>query len=86
MAAPFSLASVNVNGPSLAPVAITPNNDDDLATPIRMITINGAGTISIIGLDDVTYTSGVLPVGSYPCFAKRVRVTGTTATDITGWI
>ena len=86
MAAPFSLASVNVNGPSLGPVAITPSNTVDLDTPIRMITIGGAGTISIIGIDGITYTSGALPIGTYSCFAARVRVTGTSATAITGWI
>jgi len=87
MAAPFSAGSANINGPSLGPVAITPSDTVDLATPIRLITIGGVGgVISVIGMDGVTYTSGVLPVGTYSCFVARVRATGTTATDITGWI
>lgn len=87
MAEPFPASSANVNGPSLGPVAITPNDDADLPTPIRAITIGGdAGTISIIGINGGTYTSDTLPNGTYPVFARRVRSTGTTATGLTGWI
>jgi len=34
----------------------------------------------------VTYTTGPLPVGTYPMLARRIRATGTTATGLTGWI
>ena len=86
MADPFTLAGANTNGPSFGPIAITPDDDADLASPVRMLTIGEAGVISIVGWDGETYTSASLPAGSYPVFARRVRSTDTTATNITGWI
>ena len=67
--------------------AVTPSNDTDLSAPVRAVTIGtAAGTISFIGLDGETYTSGPLPIGRHDVNARRIRATGTTATGLTGWI
>lgn len=80
------VADATETGPAIGAYAITPNDSTDLSAPIRMVTINGAGTVSYVSsVDGATYTTGSLPVGSYPLFAIRIRSTGTTATDITGW-
>jgi len=71
--------------PAKGAYAVTPHDSTALTAPARMITINVSGTLSYIGWDGVTYTTGALPVGSYPVFATHVRSTGTTATGITAW-
>lgn len=66
--------------------AITPNNDTDLAIIPRAIFIGGAGDIAIRDeLDnDVTYT---VQAGQVLIFrARRVLSTGTTASNIVGWL
>lgn len=86
MKATFTRASRGVTSPAQAAFAITPNDGADLAQPIRQITINVSGTVSFVGRDGATYTTGTLPIGSYPLETSRIRATGTTATGITGWV
>lgn len=82
----FSTAPT-ITGPAVGAYAVTPNDSTDLDQPIRMVTLAGEGTLSYISsLDDATYTTGILPAGSYPLFASRILATGTSATDITGWV
>lgn len=83
---PFHFHSKSATGPAYGSVAITPNNSADLATDIRAVTIGGAGTLSWVGIDGVTYATASLPAGTYPLLARRIRATGTTATQITGWV
>jgi len=71
--------------PATKAIAITPNNNNDLAFPIRMLSVGVVGTVSFVGIDGKTYTTGELPVGNYPVVAKRIRSTGTTAASLTGW-
>jgi len=72
--------------PAIGAYAITPHDSTAITEPIRCITINGSGTVSCISsIDGATYTTGTLPVGTYPMFATHIRSTGTTATGITGW-
>ena len=72
--------------PAIGAYAVTPSDTVDLPEAIRAVTIGtAAGTISFVGLDGVTYTTGLLPIGTYPLFAARIRNTGTTATGLTGW-
>ena len=67
-------------------LAITPSDTVDHAK-IRLVTIGGtAGTLSFISLDGETNTTGILQPGNYPVETRRILATGTTATDITGWI
>lgn len=83
----FHSNSAGVESPALGAYAITPSNTVDLTESIRAITIGtAAGTISFIGRDGQTYTTGSLPLGTYPLFASRVLATGTTATGLTGWV
>lgn len=77
----------HMSGPAIGALAIVPSDGADLSRPIRAITIGTAGgTISYVGWDAVTYTTGPLPVGTYPLLARRVQATGTTATGLTGWM
>jgi hypothetical protein len=81
-------SSADINGPYLGAFAITPSDSADLPTPIRAISFHaGAGAISFIGWDDKTYTTGTLNHGIiYPVMIRRLRATGTTVSQITGWI
>lgn len=67
-------------------IAVTPSNDAALAAPIRAVTLGTGGTLSFVGMDGKTYTTAALPVGTYPVFARQINATGTTASNITGWI
>lgn len=85
---PFNASSASITGPYLGALAITPSDTVDLPTPIRAISFHaGNGTLSFIGWDDKTYTTGTLNHGViYPVMIKRLRATGTTVSQITGWI
>ncbi|WP_128253929.1 spike base protein, RCAP_Rcc01079 family [Falsirhodobacter deserti] len=86
MATRFQNYAMGVTAPALGAVAITPSDSVDLAEGVCAVTLGGAGTLSFIGTGGTTYTTGMLPVGTYSLFARRILATGTTATDITGWI
>lgn len=87
MAGNFSLSEPGLESGAGGSLAITPSNDTDLTSDIRMITIGGdAGTVAWIGWDGETYATNSLPAGSYPMFARRILATGTTATGLTGWL
>jgi hypothetical protein len=86
MANRFDNKEPGLTAPAIGAYAVTPNDSTDLTEPCRQITINGSGTVSYVSSKDgATYTTGTLPVGSYPVLASRIRSTGTTATDITAW-
>ena len=74
---------VTINGSAIGAFAVTPSATA-FDEPIRQVTINGGGTITYTSsVDEKSYTTGVLPVGTYPLFASHI--TGGTATGITGW-
>jgi hypothetical protein len=78
------VANANVQSARSA-VAITPADGADLATaPCRALYIGGAGNLSVIlAADAVAVTFVGLGAGTVlPIAAKRVRGTGTTATNI----
>lgn len=86
MSDPFRNHALGPTSPAIGAMAIVPSDSADLAVPIRALTIGSvAGTISFVGRNGQIYTTGVLPPGTYPLFAKRIRQTGTTATGLTGW-
>jgi hypothetical protein len=64
--------------------AITPNDNADLAVPIRCINVATSGDVAVqlVGGDLVTYfvAAGV----QFPMRAKKVFATGTTATRLVG--
>lgn len=74
-------------GPAYGAAVIAPSDSTDLPKFIRQITIGGTGgTISFISsVDGQTYTTGFLPVGTYPLYARRIRSSGTSAAVLTGW-
>lgn len=80
----FSTA-VPITASAIGAWAITPGATA-LTQPIRSITIGTAGgvlayTSSVDGND---YTTGPLPVGTYPVFASHI-LAATAATGLTGW-
>ena len=83
---PLIARSLSVTSPALGSIAVTPDDDADLATGIRAITIGAAGTVTWISRYGTTHETAELPAGTYPMFATRILSTGTTATQITGWI
>lgn len=72
----------NIN-PATQAISVTPANTD-LPFVTRLITIGVSGTIAFLGVDNQTYETGTLPIGSYPISAKRI-LPASTAGDITGW-
>lgn len=82
----FANTESGIESGAIGALAVTPSDGTDLARRIRGVTINGGGVISYIAWDGATNTTGVLPQGSYPMFARRILSTGTTATGITGWV
>lgn len=82
---PFIHMLPGLTAPAIGAYAVTPSNTTDLPKAIRAVTINVSGAISY-DWEGVTYTTGVLPVGRHDFRATRIRATGTTAADITGWV
>lgn len=85
MSDPWRDVTGAVTGPAIGAFAVTPNNDGDLPNNIRAVTIGGGGTISY-DFRGTTWTTGPLPAGTHVFRATRIRATGTTATQITGWV
>ena len=86
MAKPFAGQYSGLQGCAVGALAVAPSDAADLSSDIRAITLGVGGVLVFDGWDGVTYTTGILPAGTYPLFARRIRSTGTTATGMTGWI
>lgn len=82
---PLGVSAGGTSGPAIESLPITPA-DADLTVAIRAVTINTGGTIAWVSWTGVACTTGTLPAGTYPMCARRISATGTTATDITGWV
>lgn len=63
-------------------VAVTPSDSTDLTTAARALYVGGTGDVTIITPAGNTVTYSSVPVGVLPVAAKRVKATGTTATNI----
>lgn len=83
---PFRSSSIGSSGPAIQSIVVTPSDTADLPVAIRAVTINAPGTLSWISWTGVSCTTGPLPVGTYTMAAMRIRASGTTAADITGWV
>lgn len=83
---PYSPYTHGANAPALASFPVAPSDADDLPTMIRAVTIGGAGTIAWVSQSGVASVTAALPAGTYAIRAARILATGTTATDITGWV
>lgn len=64
-------------------VAVTPNDDTDLANPSKALYVGGAGNVAATMQDGSTVTFTGLLVGTvYRLRIKRIKATGTTATNL----
>jgi hypothetical protein len=82
---PFANYMLSSTDPAQGGFVVTPSDTVDLPSAIRAVTINTGGVI-VFDWAGVTWTTAVLPVGLHALRATRIRATGTTAADITGWI
>lgn len=86
MASTFSGMDGGLNGPCRHAAAVTPSDSTDLATHARCLFIGTGGDLKVVtvGGDEITFC--VLDGQMLPFMIKRVKATGTTATDIVaGW-
>lgn len=83
----FRYHTPGLDAPSLGGNAITPSDTADLPAPVRAVTIGVAGgTVRYTSArTGAICTTGPLPIGQHPIWARRIWVTGTTATGLTGW-
>ena len=65
---------------------ITPHATDNLPKLTRAISIDVAGTLAWVNWHGEPQQTGNLQPGIYPIRAKAIRVSGTTATGLTGWV
>ncbi|SNX67372.1 hypothetical protein SAMN05878503_1014 [Cereibacter ovatus] len=86
MKTPFEHHQPGLTSPAVGSLAVTPSDTADLASAIRAVTIGGEGVIAWLNLRGEEQVTGTLPAGTYPLQASRILATGTTATDITGWV
>jgi len=70
--------------PAIRAAAVTPNDSTDLSFVTRSLYVGGAGNVSVDLAESGTAVVFVgVPAGTFlPIRAKRVRSTGTTATNI----
>ena len=85
MADKFQNQSDNVDLQARKLLSISPDNAVDLVNLPKALYIGVGGTIAIIAADDTAAVTLTVAAGSLlPIRAKRVLVTGTTATGIVG--
>lgn len=84
----FPNRQVTPSGPAVGAFSVLPSDTEDLPSPIRSLTIGvTAGAVKYVSaLDNQTYTTDALPLGTYPLWAKKIFATGTGAAGLTGWI
>lgn len=85
---PFALT---VEAPALEPAAgvfdVTPDDEDDFATPARALYVGTGGDVAVVAQDDTEATFVGVPGGTVlHVKTKRVNLTGTTAADIVGLV
>ena len=77
------MSKARLGDPAEDAIPVTPSDANDLANgPCRALVIGTAGSLSVVTLaGEVRNLLGV-PVGVLPLQVRRVRATGTTATNI----
>lgn len=88
---PMARKSRGPTDPSREIVAITPSNSNELAKYVRSLRVGGGGTIIVLPIEAVSDTDTVtitnvadgetLPIG-----VRRVHATGTTCSNIVGFV
>ena len=82
MADLFSENSSGLASPGEHAAAVTPNDGADLSYSARALYIGTAGALVVDTVGGETVTFANVPVGWFPVRVKRVRATGTAASDI----
>ncbi len=77
---------VGSNLSAVSAFAITPHDSNLLTYPIRALTVGVDGIVVYKNWDNETCTTGSLPAGTYSLQANSILATGTTATNLTGWV
>lgn len=85
---PFNSHAKGPTSGAISLVAITPSDAADLANVVRMIYVGVGGDIAVIDTAGNTVTHVGVPQGSYigPFQVARVKVTGTTASSLIGYV
>ena len=82
MSDPFKFERITREMPARNAAAVTTHNSNDLPVVARSLWVGGEGDINVIFADDTNPVTLKGVVGLVPFSVKRVRTTGTTATDI----
>jgi hypothetical protein len=81
----YSKITDNVEAPAMGAFTVTGSDTNELDIYSRAIYVGGSGDLSLVTLNDETVTFKAVPVGTLiPIRAKKILVTGTTATDLLG--
>jgi hypothetical protein len=76
----------DVSAPARRCIAVTPTDNDDLGVVTKAIFVGVQGDVSLVPVDNPDNVGVVfrnVPAGSWlPVRARRVRATGTTATNL----
>lgn len=79
---PTELSDVS---PATHGVAVTPDDSNDLAHVTRALYVGSVGDVTVVMKDGDTVTFTAMAGGQiYPLRIKRVKATGTTATQLVG--
>lgn len=80
----FGYHDIMLDSPAVAAVAVTPDDATDLATVTRSLYVGGTGDVRVIlSWNTAAVTFAAVPAGTFlPIRAKRILLTGTTATNI----
>jgi hypothetical protein len=85
---PFLNTGMSPVFPAVSLVAITPSDSSDLTTMVRQIYAGVAGDVCVIDSAGNTVTFVGVQAGSTigPFAVSRVKATGTTATNLVGYV
>lgn len=83
---PYKDMPRNINESPSGSFPIVPDDNVDLPLVIRKLTIGVSGTVAWQNHLGESYTTGQLAAGDYEMRAARIMATGTTATNLTGWV
>lgn len=78
----------DVNSPAYQLKAITPSDSTEVDTAYRMIYVGQGGDLTVEDIAGNTVQYKNLPTGLHvgPFFVKKVKVTGTTASALIGYV
>lgn len=85
---PLATQSSSIVAPAASMFAITPSDTDEVVTVVRAIFVGVAGDVSVIDTANNTVVHKNCAAGSYigPFRVKQVKATGTTATNLVGYV